>query len=81
MDRKIQIDTFSRYSQVSRETITSLVKYEELLVEANRSLNLVGNSTIGNIWHRHFLDSLQVIDFIDKNQISRKKSKENRIFK
>ncbi len=68
MDRKIQIDTFSRYSQVSRETITSLVKYEELLVEANRSLNLVGNSTIGNIWHRHFLDSLQVIDFIDKNQ-------------
>ena len=68
MDRKIQIDTFSRYSQVSRETITSLVKYEELLIESNKSLNLIGNSTIRNIWHRHFLDSLQVIDFIDKNQ-------------
>ena len=68
MDRKIQIDTFSRYSQVSRETITSLVKYEELLIESNKSLNLIGNSTIRNIWHRHFLDSLQAIDFIDKNQ-------------
>ena len=68
MDRKIQIDTFSRYSQVSRETITSLVKYEELLIKSNKSLNLVGNSTIKNIWHRHFLDSFQVIDFIDKNQ-------------
>ena len=68
MDKKIQIDTFSRYSQVSRETITSLVKYEELLIKSNKSLNLVGNSTIKNIWHRHFLDSFQAIDFIDKNQ-------------
>ena len=68
MDRKIQIDTFSRHSQVSRETIISLVKYEELLIEANKSLNLIANSTIINIWHRHFLDSFQVIDFIDKNQ-------------
>ena len=68
MDRKIQIETFSRYYQVSRETITSLMKYEELLLEANKSLNLIGNSTINYIWHRHFLDSVQAIDFIDKNQ-------------
>ena len=68
MDRKIQIDTFSRYYQVSRETITSLMKYEELLLEANKSLNLIGNSTVNYIWHRHFLDSVQAIDFIDKNQ-------------
>ena len=68
MDRKIQIDTFSRYYQVSRETITTLMKYEELLLEANKSLNLIGNSTINYIWHRHFLDSVQAIDFIDKNQ-------------
>ena len=68
MDRKVQIDTFSRYSQVSRETIRSLMKYEEFLIEGNKSLNLIGSSTINYIWHRHFLDSLQVIDFIDKNQ-------------
>ena len=67
MDRSIQIDTFCRFIQVSRETITSLKKYEDLLIKANKSLNLVGNSTINQIWSRHFLDSAQVIDFIDKN--------------
>ena len=68
MDRSEQIYTFSRYSQVSRETIVSLIKYEELLIKNNKTLNLVGNSTINYIWYRHFLDSFQVIDFIDKNQ-------------
>ena len=67
MDKTIQIDTFTRFTQVSRETITSLKKYEDILKEANKNLNLVGDSTIKDIWSRHFLDSVQVIDFIDKN--------------
>ena len=67
MDKAIQIDTFSRFTQVSRETIVSLKKYENKLIEANKKLNLIGNSTINQIWIRHFLDSVQVIDFIDKN--------------
>jgi len=66
MDKTIQIDTFSRFTQVSRETITSLKKYEDILIEANKTLNLIGNSTIKDIWTRHFLDSVQVIDFIDE---------------
>ena len=67
MDRSIQIETFCRFIQVSRETIIGLKKYEYLLVKANKSLNLIGHSTIGQIWTRHFLDSAQAIDFIDKN--------------
>ena len=67
MDKTIQIDTFTRFTQVSRETISSLKKYEDSLIKANKTLNLVGNSTIKDIWTRHFLDSVQVIDFIDKN--------------
>ena len=67
MDREVQIDTFSRFAQVSRETIISLKKYEKDLIIANKNLNLVGKSTIDKIWIRHFLDSVQVIDFIDKN--------------
>ncbi len=70
MDKKEQIDTFSRLSRVSRETITSLKKYEDLLINANKSLNLIGNSTINSIWERHFLDTFQIIDFIDKNDKS-----------
>ena len=70
MDKSIQIHTFPRITQVSRETITSLKKYENLLIKANKNLNLIGNSTINTIWERHFLDSAQVIDFIDKNDKS-----------
>ena len=67
MDKTIQIDTFTRFTQVSRETITSLKKYEDTLTKANKTQNLIGNSTINDIWTRHFLDSVQVIDLIDKN--------------
>jgi len=68
MDRSIQIDTFSRFTHVSRETIVSLKLYENILIEANKTLNLIGKSTVNQIWERHFLDSAQVIDFIDKNE-------------
>ena len=70
MDKFVQIDTFNRFIRVSRETIRSLNKYEDMLIKANNKLNLVGNSTIDQIWIRHFLDSAQVIDFIDKNDKS-----------
>jgi len=70
MSRYAQINTFHRFTRVSRETITSLKKYEDLLINANKNLNLVGKSTINDIWDRHFLDSAQVIDFIDKNDKS-----------
>ena len=68
MDKTIQIDTFSRFTQVSRETITSLKKYESYLIKSNKTLNLIGESTINEIWIRHFLDSSQVIDFINENE-------------
>ena len=67
MDKSIQIDTFCRLTRVSRETISSLNEYESLLIYANKNVNLIGKSTLNQIWNRHFLDSSQVIDFIDKN--------------
>jgi len=67
MVNPMQIDTFNRYFRVSRETISSLKLYEKELIDANKDLNLIGNSTIKDIWIRHFLDSAQVIDFVDKN--------------
>mgnify|MGYP001185395238 CR=1 FL=1 len=70
MEKSVQIDQFCIKTRVSRETIYSLVKYEKLLVKANKNLNLIGKSTINHIWIRHFLDSFQVIDFIDKNDRS-----------
>jgi 16S rRNA (guanine527-N7)-methyltransferase len=67
-----QIDKFCSYYQVSRETIDALKLYEKILIKDNKNLNLIGKSTIIDIWNRHFLDSYQVIDLIEKkdNQIA-----------
>jgi 16S rRNA (guanine527-N7)-methyltransferase len=70
MDKSTQIDTFCRLTQVSRETIYSLIIYENILLECNKKLNLVGKSTLNQIWIRHFTDSAQIIDFIDKSSKS-----------
>jgi 16S rRNA (guanine527-N7)-methyltransferase len=67
MDRIDQINTFNRFSKVSRETIKKFEEFEKILINYNKKMNLVGKSTINEVWTRHFLDSFQVIDFIDKN--------------
>tara|TARA_Y100000590_G_scaffold230567_1_gene259914 strand:- start:4933 stop:5571 length:639 start_codon:yes stop_codon:yes gene_type:complete len=70
MDKSAQIDAFSRFTRVSRETIISLKIFEDMLINTNKNLNLIGKSTINDIWSRHFLDSSQVIDFIEENDKS-----------
>lgn len=48
---------------VSRETVERLKRYEALLVEESTRQNLISASTIGNFWHRHVLDSAQLLKF------------------
>jgi len=67
MDKVTQVHTFNRFAQVSRETIEVLKIYENLIVKNNKIVNLIGKSTENQIWERHFLDTAQVVDFIDKN--------------
>ena len=65
MGESDQIDTFTRFTRVSRETITSLKKYEEMLIKANESLNLIGKSTIPQLWIRHYLENaLSIFDLL-----------------
>lgn len=47
---------------VSRETSTKLARYAELLAEWQRLMNLVGPSTLPDIWERHFRDSAQLAE-------------------
>ena len=67
MDRNTQIGTFCSIIRVSRETLEIFKKYEILSLENNKKLNLIGKTTTKDIWSRHFLDSAQAIDFINKN--------------
>ena len=44
----------------SDNTMTRLGTYADILVEWQKHLNLVGPSTMGDLWRRHFLDSAQL---------------------
>ncbi|MER9857592.1 MULTISPECIES: 16S rRNA (guanine(527)-N(7))-methyltransferase RsmG [unclassified Mesorhizobium] len=45
---------------VSRETFDRLVAFEQMFQKWNRSINLVAQSTSGDVWQRHILDSAQL---------------------
>lgn len=52
---------FQRLTNVSRETMDDLASYAQLLRKWQAKINLVGPSTMDDIWRRHFLDSLQLV--------------------
>ena len=57
---------FRRSERVSRETLDKLAVFADLLARWNRTARLVSPSTLGSIWHRHMLDSAQLLDHIPK---------------
>ena len=52
---------FAEQSGVSRETLARLEAYAGLLVGWSARINLVGAATLGDLWRRHFLDSIQLM--------------------
>ena len=61
-----KINTFSKLFDVSRETLKYLTQYELKIVSFNEKFNIVGKSTIPNIWQRHFADSAKIFSLITK---------------
>jgi 16S rRNA (guanine527-N7)-methyltransferase len=55
---------FAALSGVSRETLTRLEAYAGLLREWSARINLVGAATLGDPWRRHFLDSMQLLQYV-----------------
>lgn len=45
---------------VSRETLSKLEGFAELVRKWNPKINLVSKSSLDELWHRHILDSVQV---------------------
>ena len=58
---------FAAAADVSRETIARLEIYADLLAKWNKRINLVGASTIPDLWYRHMLDSAQLHPYIPKD--------------
>jgi len=47
---------------VSRETFAALERFVALLIEENSHQNLISAATIPNLWSRHIVDSVQLLD-------------------
>ena len=56
-------DSFCSYLYVSHETYEKFEICYKTLSKWQKSINLISNSTIDNIWVRHILDSAQLYDF------------------
>lgn len=50
----------ANFTDVSRETLDRLALYAELLQKWQPKLNLIGPSTVPDLWTRHFVDSAQI---------------------
>ncbi|MDO9487592.1 MAG: 16S rRNA (guanine(527)-N(7))-methyltransferase RsmG [Sphingomonadaceae bacterium] len=53
-------EAFAAEFAVSRETLDKLERYGALLAEWQQRMNLVGASTLPDVWQRHFRDSAQL---------------------
>ena len=54
------VSEFAAALNVSRETLERLEIYESMLRQWQKTINLVGGGTLGDVWRRHFLDSAQL---------------------
>lgn len=57
-------EAFRRATGVSRETLDRLSSYAALLRKWQRRINLVGRSTLDDLWHRHMFDSAQLFPLL-----------------
>jgi 16S rRNA (guanine527-N7)-methyltransferase len=59
---------FAAETGVSRETMGRLEAYATLLVAWSARINLVGRTSLEDLWRRHFLDSAQLLPLIPKGR-------------
>ena len=58
-------DTLIKKLNFNAENIEKLKIYHELILKGNQKYNFISKSTEKDIWHRHILDSAQIVRFID----------------
>jgi 16S rRNA (guanine527-N7)-methyltransferase len=50
----------------SGKLLAQLSDYADILLKWQSRVNLISNSTIPNLWERHFVDSLQLVNFVPR---------------
>jgi 16S rRNA (guanine527-N7)-methyltransferase len=55
-------DHIAAFPSVSRETLAKLEHFVSALLSENAHQNLISKATVADIWRRHILDSVQLLD-------------------
>ena len=66
---KIELELFYFVMEIEKTQKEQLEKYVDFLLKYNEKINLIGKSTIDDIWNRHIIDSLQVIKLIENKNV------------
>jgi len=72
MQDKEVINILQNQLNFSCKSIAALNTFVDALISANKKHNFISKNTESDIWHRHILDSAQLVKFVDfsKNSLS-----------
>ncbi len=70
----ISPEAFQKTLNVSRETLAKFQIYQGLLQAWQKKINLIGPGTERDIWGRHFLDSAQILNLVNKAGVKKNRS-------
>jgi len=70
MHDKEVINILQNKLNFSSKSIEALSIFVDALIRANKKHNFISKSTEADIWHRHILDSAQLVKFIDFSKSS-----------
>ena len=60
--------SFENLYGIERVSNKMLNRYVNLIIKNQNRLNLIGKSTIPNIWERHVVDSMQIFNYLPKEK-------------
>ena len=61
------LEKIGDFLDVPRETQEKLDCFVQLLIKWQARINLISSKTLTEIWHRHILDSAQLVSYLPKN--------------
>ena len=70
MQDKEVINILRNQLNFSSKSIEALNIFVDVLISANKKHNFISRSTEADIWHRHILDSAQLVKFVDFSKAS-----------